>query len=652
MRANGVDTSEVQERRETAEVRAQLDRHREDIRRQRDRWNTSEARWSWGRLFVFLAILATWIVWAATLWIPAALSVVGVVVFVATVKRHLHCQRERELREGMLTVLDESLRRCGGKVVTIRDGSRPADRGEDSPEFPPVLVCGPTDTLTDQERDDLDVFASPTGLFGLLNRTSCAFGARRLRDMLDRPCLSPERIVARQSAVQWLEQNTPERVRIMGAAVRLRAEDKRLAGFARAVDQAKPLTLFAPVSALRVSSVLTTLLATLAIGNILVGNFGWTWLLALVLAANAIVLRKIGPALGAALNPWRDVAWGAFAFLAAVRQAADDLPREMELSQLGARFEAVTRDGKLRSLCGRIGWTEYGGGWHAAANYIALYDVHVASAILKRAVPDRENLRLALSALAELEALESLACFAAEQPSTCYPTPAPVGEVSLRIREGRHPLIAPERVMPNDVSLTPESRMWIITGSNMAGKSTFLRMAGVNVLLAQIGSAVSAGDMTWSPARLVTDLQARDSLAEDESYFLAEVRHLRRMVLPADADVPMLGLIDEPFRGTNSQDQSAASVAVIEHLITTRNLFILATHDRHLTEMADGGAVSNYHFREDLGSDGLVFGYQLHDGPAQTRNALRVLEREGYPPRVLEGAHAWLARQGEDDPRR
>jgi DNA mismatch repair ATPase MutS len=204
--------------------------------------------------------------------------------------------------------------------------------------------------------------------------------------------------------------------------------------------------------------------------------------------------------------------------------------------------------------------------------------------------------------------------------------------------------------VPNDVRLTPASRMWVITGSNMAGKSTFLRMVGVNVLLAQIGSPAVAREMTWSPLRLMTDLQARDNLAEDESYFLAEVRHLRRMVVPPEESGVLLGLIDEPFRGTNSQDQSAASVAVLRHLLRSATLVVLATHDRHLTRLDTDQAVMNFHFREDLSSAGMVFDYHLHEGPAQTRNALRVLEHEGYPPAILADAHAWLSRTVEADP--
>jgi DNA mismatch repair ATPase MutS len=157
-----------------------------------------------------------------------------------------------------------------------------------------------------------------------------------------------------------------------------------------------------------------------------------------------------------------------------------------------------------------------------------------------------------------------------------------------------------------------------------------------------MGGAVAARAMRWTPARLITDLQARDNLAADESYFLAEVRHVRRLVRPPDGDTPMLGLIDEPFRGTNSDEQVAAAAAVVKHLLASGHNFVVATHTSELTTLPDDRVAANYHFNEQLDADGMVFDYTIRPGPARTRNALLVLEREGYPREVLDDAHAWL----------
>ena len=122
--------------------------------------------------------------------------------------------------------------------------------------------------------------------------------------------------------------------------------------------------------------------------------------------------------------------------------------------------------------------------------------------------------------------------------------------------------------------------MLIITGSNMAGKSTYLRTAAVNLLLAQMGSAVCASKMRFSPMRLITDLRIRDDLAKSESYFLAEVRQIRRMLTPIPNAAPVFGLIDEPFRGTNSGERIAASLAVTQHALDSTDFFLIATHEQ------------------------------------------------------------------------
>ena len=627
------------------DARQWLTAQRRDAERDRDRWRIIEARWSWARLLVFVAAAATWFFFASALLVPVSASVCAALLFGWAVKRHLHARDRRELLDCTLLMCDEALRRCGGAVCLIRSADRPAATAHAALNLSSLLDSGRTWALSDQEREDLDLYAQPVGVFGLLNRTSTAGGARRLRDMLDNPCLDAQRIRVRQAAVRWLQDRPAERTRLMAAAARSRTENERLQRFAAAVYDSTPLELFAPTLVLRLWSLITAAATLLATGQIMVGNFTWVWLLAAALGANALILRKARKPLAEALARWHDVAWGARALLIAARQGAADLPDETDLAVLRARFADVITPGALPRIGRRAGWVEHGGVVHMIANGAVLFDLHVAEGVLKPAVAHRVRVLDAYAALGELEALCSLACFAYEQPCVCYPTP--VEGPCVRIADGCHPLIRPERVVPNEVRLDADTRVWVVTGSNMAGKSTLLRMTGVNLLLAQVGGAVAAREMTFSPLRLITDLRARDSLAESESYFLAEVRHLKRMVLPEDDAAPLLGLIDEPFRGTNSLDQSAASVAVLRYLLKTPNLFLLATHDRHLTEVENGPAVRNVHFRENLSPSGMVFDYRVHEGPARTRNALRVLEHEGYPPSVLSDANAWLSEAPE-----
>ena len=620
--------------------------HRDAAQADQARAASLENRWSWARLLFFFGGLGLWVPLGSQPWIAALLSAAAVVAFVVAVRRHLAARAARESSDRLLVMIDESLSRCGGHVVLVRGWEQPGDAADAMARLSSVLDDGECWELSDQERDDLDVFARPVGLFGLLNRTSTLVGARRLRDRLNRPLLSPERIRARQESVAWLAEHPAERLRLLAAAAALRKEDARLARFVSAVSEAAALRL--PMSSALVLgwSYVTLALVAVLVLQLVLGQLLWGWALLPLLAVNTLLYALLAGGLHAALAPWRDVAWAARGYLAAAQQAAADLPADApELGLLRARLAAVARGDALPAICARLGWTESGGMVGLLINTLAFSDLRVARALLARVVPQREALLAGVSALADLETLLSLACFAYEQAVVSWPVP--VAGVRLDCGGGRHPLVAPERVVPNDVRLDADERIWIITGSNMAGKSTLLRMIGANLLLAQLGGPVTAERFEWSPLRLITDLRARDNLAASESYFLSEVRHLRRMVLPPAGDSPILGLIDEPFRGTNSHDQTAASRAVVLHLLSTGNLFLVATHDRWLTELADGGAIRNRHFRENLdhGRDGrapaMVFDYRLHDGPATTRNALLVLEREGYPPELLAQANAW-----------
>ena len=623
-----------------------LGRHRREIETERATYRRRELAWSWARLLVFVAIIVGWVLSGDNWWIAGGVTLVGFIAFGWAVRRHREASRLRAAAEARLLVADESLRRCGGHVLLIRSWARPADPRDPDSLLDPVLDTGPTWALTDQERDDLDLFVAPVGLFGLLNRTSTSLGSRRLRDGIEHSPLAPQRIETRQHAVRWLDENSEARLRMMGALAGLRGRDADLDRLVAAIRRTAPVHSRVPIHVMRWWGVPSLLFTFVALGQAMSGGYAWLLSLLVLLSVNALALRRARSSVNALLGAWRTLALATEGYLAVAQQGIADLPRDGELGKLNASFASVVRRDVLPGLCRCLPWTETGGVMHAVSNLVFFYDLHVADGILRRVLPQREALLAGLSALAELEALASLGCFAWEQPVRCYPTPTT--EPGLHIADGRHPLIEPRQGVPNDVELSDSLRMWIVTGSNMAGKSTFLRMTGVNVLLAQLGTVAVAREMRWTPARIMTDLRARDSLSKDESYFLAEVRQLRRMLTSPTEDAPILGLIDEPLRGTNSQERAAASVAVIQHLQRSRDLFLVATHEALLTSLAgDGSAAANMHFQEALEADGLVFDYRLRSGPAHSRNALLVMEREGYPPLLMAAARKWLAGNGD-----
>jgi len=623
---------------------AWLASHRQKLQHERSGLLQEESGWGWARLFSFFAAVAIWYPLADQALLAAVSSIMLFILFGLCVRRHHVARDQRELADRTLQMVDESLQRCGGTVIAVRPGVRPDDAGDASLKLIPVVEEGPTWALTEQERDDLDLYGLPVGLFGLLNRSSTVFGSRRLRDVVEHPSISIEHIHSRQEAVRWLENDSVQRLRVMGAAAVLRGQDAAMEKLATALRTAAPLPWPLFCTVLRIWSVVTATITLAVVVLICAGHLDLWVIVAGLLFINGSAYAMIRRTLNERIRSWIDLEKAAKGYLHAATVAAEALPDSTSLKRVHDCLAVAASPAALPVLCRRVGWADAGGIAHAFFNCLLIYDLHVVASILNCVLPDRDKLLDGLAALADLDVFTSLACFAYENgacDAACYPTFT--AEPGLSIVDGRHPLISPERVVPNDVHLCPETRMYVVTGSNMAGKSTLLRMCGVNCLLAQIGTIAMAKQMTLSPLRLITDLQARDNLGEDESYFLAEVRHIRRMVAPQVENGTILGLIDEPFRGTNSIEQQAASLAVLEHMSNSSHFSLVATHEQVLTEFAERcEAAENHHFREDLEAAGLVFDYRLHPGAARTRNALRVLQREGYPPELLANAHRWM----------
>ena len=479
--AGHFETGEGDDRRQwLASFKEEVDAERAACRR-------GEEKWSWGRMGFFCGAVGFLILGNV---LGAVAAGVCLVLFVLAIVRHHRARDQREFADRLSTVVEESGQRAGGKVVLIRSGQRPGMLTDGDVRLEGVLEAGPTWALTDQERDDLDVYAGPVGVFGLLNRTSTILGSRRLAELADHLCVSDERILARQAMIRWFDDHPGARLRLMAEAVRLRDRDVLLDRLVGAIRRAKELPFSNPKVLVELWSVFSGAAALYACGQMLQGGANWLFFFLGLLTFNGALFFRMRGALRECLGPWRDISLAVSGYLKMARRGESELPGETDLGRLRGCFVEVTGDA-LRGLDRWVAWTEAGGFMHALLNCLVLYDYHVAEAILSRVVPKREELLRGLSALADLEAVMSLACFAWEQPVRCYPEPTE--ERGIRMTGGVHPLIPPERVVANDMELTVATRMWIVTGSNMAGKSTLLRTVGINVLLGQMGTVATAG---------------------------------------------------------------------------------------------------------------------------------------------------------------
>ncbi len=232
----------------------------------------------------------------------------------------------------------------------------------------------------------------------------------------------------------------------------------------------------------------------------------------------------------------------------------------------------------------------------------------------------------------ELEALSSLATFAYLNPD--YQFPVIRTEGGLQADAVGHPLLDHTVKVCNDFSLTDIGSLVIITGSNMAGKSSFLRTLGVNLVLAYAGSVVNAAHFETTLFRVFSTIRINDSLTEGFSYFYAEVRRLKTLLNALQAEHPyqLFFLIDEIFKGTNNRERLIGSRAYIRALAGGHGLGVVSTHDLELVQLADEiPQVQNYHFREDVVDGRMIFDYKLRVGPCPTTNALKIMQMEGLP---------------------
>jgi hypothetical protein len=249
-----------------------------------------------------------------------------------------------------------------------------------------------------------------------------------------------------------------------------------------------------------------------------------------------------------------------------------------------------------------------------------------------------ERLPRWLEALYNLEALSGLGSFAALNPANTFPEIRFDATPVFFARRLGHPLLPSRLKICNDYQVNELGEIAIITGSNMAGKSTFLKTIGINLCLAYAGGPVDAASLSSMPFRLHTCMRISDSITDGFSYFYAEVRCLRTLLDRLAQDgLPLLYLIDEIFRGTNNRERLIGSRAYLQSLIGAAGIGFLATHDLELASLAERSRlVSNHHFREEVADGRLVFDYLIRPGPCPSTNALKIMAMEGLPVEVEE----------------
>lgn len=571
-----------------------------------------------GNVRLLLAVVAAIVAWG---WLRAhSLSgwwmAVPVTAFVGVASYHSRILRARELAERAAGFYEKGLAR----VEDRWSGFEETGERFDDPHH--VYAA------------DLDLFGK-SSLFQLLSTARTRMGEDRLAQWLLSPSTIPpstissstlDQIRDRHKAVDELRDQLDlrEDLAVLGEDVGVGVHPEALLKWAESPNQMKLLWI----------RWLAPLLAALAIsGAVAWARWGIATPLVLIVVIEAVLTYRLKKPLEEVLHgaehAFRDLDLfsgvlarvEAHTFRAPLLQA---LQREL-LSSGVAGSQAIAR---LRTLVDLINSRH-----NIAVRIIdapLMYSVQLAFAAERWRQAHGRSLRLWVDAIGQMEALLSLATYSFEHPSD--PLPEFVdGAASFDGEELGHPLVPAATCVRNNVSICGETRVLLVSGSNMSGKSTLLRAVGLNVVLAMAGAPVRARRLRLTPLQVGASIRVNDSLQEGSSRFYAEITRLRQIVDLAGGDPALLFLLDELLQGTNSKDRRIGAEGIVRALVNRGAIGLVSTHDLALTDI-DGpvaGHLRNVHFQDELSNGRITFDYKLREGVVTKSNGLELMRSIG-----------------------
>jgi hypothetical protein len=476
--------------------------------------------------------------------------------------------------------------------------------------------------------EDLDLFGKGS-LFELLSSARTRAGEDFLASWLLAPA-SRDEVAARHEAVDELRAmlDLREELAVLGATVRSGLDSDAAASWGEA-----PEVLF-PAGARYIAPALAAALF-ISFGLYMAGIFTRTPFLAALLVELAYGFLVIGDptsrVTGAVDSPSHDL----ILLSTLLQRLETETFRAPLLRELQARLKTAGQPvasgaiGRLGRLVARLDWQRNMVFTILAA--LLLWGAQLAMAIERWRRVSGRHIREWIDAAGEFEALCSLAGYSYEHPADVFPDLIEIPAGRFEAEALAHPLMPQSHAVRNDVQLGGETRLWIVSGSNMSGKSTLLRTIGINTVLAWAGAPVRAGRLKISPFSLGVSIRVQDSLQDGRSRFYAEITRLREIIALTSGRRPVLFLLDELLSGTNSHDRRIGAAGIVQALIDHGALGLITTHDLALAHIADSlaGRAINVHFADTLQNGELHFDYRLQPGVVERSNALDLMRSVG-----------------------
>jgi hypothetical protein len=473
---------------------------------------------------------------------------------------------------------------------------------------------------------DLDIFGEG-GLFPYLNRTSTSFGKKALSQSLLHP--DKKNITARQQAIKELTVKLEFRQQVQAYGMIQETKDREIQQLKAWINSPSVFSnnalyfglLIFPIISLSVLAYYFYSEKDAAL-NLFYGLF------ILNLAVAFSFTRKISTYLSVSTSVTKVLEqFSKQLGLIESQNFQAGVLRGMQEKLKSGNITASASIAKLASLFNSLE-TVINLVVSILLNGLFLFHIHVLYRLEKWKEKNGGHIMNWLEQLGELEAFNSLASFSFNNPEFCYPLLKE--SEGLKAMDMGHPLIAAKKRITNSISFD-EYPFVILTGSNMSGKSTFLRTLGINLVLARAGSAVCARQFELYPFDVHVSMRISDSLQDSESFFYAELKRLQQIIQELEAGNKTFVILDEILRGTNSNDKHNGTIGLIRKLVGAQAFGIIATHDLTVSRLSDEfpRSIANKCFESQIINDELLFDYKLGDGVCSTLSASFLMKKMG-----------------------
>jgi DNA mismatch repair ATPase MutS len=474
---------------------------------------------------------------------------------------------------------------------------------------------------------DLDIFGDGS-LFQIINRCNTIIGKQKLASHLTSVLNSKDDIIRKQEAIKELSGRVDFRQHYQGAGMEMEEQEAdrsqllnwiTIPTFVYGRKSYKLILLVVPAITLLavIASFFNTAFRPLAI---LLAAFQWAFLGFHIKSVNyfhEFISKKKNTLEKYArlLHYLKKEQFNSSDLKSFWLQASD---ADVKVKQLASLVRAL--DARMNSMTTLV------------MNSLFMYDLQCVYRLERWKEENASKLGQWLDTAAEMEVLNSFATFAFNNKTFLYATIT--DDFAVRAKQMGHPLIDPSECIVNDFSIGNGPTILIVTGANMAGKSTFLRTLGINIVLALNGVPVFATEFSCPIIHLRTGMRTADSLKDHQSYFYAELDRLKSIMDELRRGQPLLILLDEILKGTNSTDKQSGSISLVKQLMPHSCLALIATHDVVLGELENQfpDKVKNYHFEANIENDQLSFDYKLKPGIAEKMNATFLMKKMGIIP--------------------